>query len=98
MPVSMRAGRSCTWTCPPPRTRPVAGPTEAGPHAGGRVWPVPLPGPADTGRLARSPPAPPPDDVVVREVSVAPAGFDARFSAVGRRYRYRVTDGPADPL
>ena len=28
----------------------------------------------------------------------APAGFDARFSALGRRYVYRVTDGVADPL
>lgn len=39
-------------------------------------------------------------DVVVHRVSVAPPGFDARFSAVWRRYAYRVADTPAarDPL
>src|SRR5207248_7150159 len=37
-------------------------------------------------------------DIVVRDVSVAPDGFDARFSAVGRHYRYRVSDEPVDPL
>lgn len=33
-------------------------------------------------------------------VSVAPDGFDARFAAIWRRYRYRVADTPfgADPL
>ena len=31
-------------------------------------------------------------DVVVRRGSIAPAGFDARFSAVWRRYEYRVSD------
>jgi tRNA pseudouridine38-40 synthase len=39
-----------------------------------------------------------PGDVVVREVTAAPPGFDARFSACGRRYRYRVTDTNPDPL
>ena len=40
------------------------------------------------------------DDVAVRRVSVAPAGFDARFSALWRRYVYRIVDDPArlDPL
>jgi tRNA pseudouridine38-40 synthase len=33
-----------------------------------------------------------PSDVVVRAVRVAPAGFDARFSAVARRYCYRISD------
>jgi tRNA pseudouridine38-40 synthase len=31
-------------------------------------------------------------DVVVKRGSIAPAGFDARFSAVWRRYEYRVSD------
>ncbi len=41
-----------------------------------------------------------PPDIVVRTVGPAPAGFDARFSAVWRRYRYRICDDPAaaDPL
>ena len=41
-----------------------------------------------------------PPDVRVRSVAEAPASFDARFSALGRRYEYRVTDAPygAEPL
>lgn len=39
-------------------------------------------------------------DVRVRRVSVAPPGFDARFSALWRRYVYRLTDQTydVDPL
>ncbi len=38
--------------------------------------------------------------VEVRRVAVAPEGFDARFSALWRRYSYRIADGPVlwDPL
>jgi tRNA pseudouridine38-40 synthase len=38
--------------------------------------------------------------VVVHAVSLAPAGFDARFSALWRRYSYRIADQPRlwDPL
>ena len=38
--------------------------------------------------------------VEVHRASVAPPGFDARFSALWRRYSYRIADGPAlwDPL
>ncbi|WP_420855881.1 tRNA pseudouridine synthase A [Thermoactinospora rubra] len=41
-----------------------------------------------------------PLDVRVHRVSVAPEGFDARFSALSRRYAYRVCDaqGGVDPL
>ncbi|WP_107771935.1 tRNA pseudouridine(38-40) synthase TruA [Nocardioides sediminis] len=41
-----------------------------------------------------------PPDVRVRRATEAPEGFDARFSAVWRRYAYRVADDPAivDPL
>ncbi|MGC1208033.1 MAG: tRNA pseudouridine(38-40) synthase TruA [Ornithinimicrobium sp.] len=41
-----------------------------------------------------------PDDIVVRRVRVAPPGFDARFSALHRRYTYRLCDRPstADPM
>lgn len=39
-----------------------------------------------------------PKDVVVQRAEAAPEGFDARFSAIWRRYAYRVTDQPADPL
>ncbi|MGW9630786.1 tRNA pseudouridine(38-40) synthase TruA [Agromyces sp. NPDC055520] len=39
-------------------------------------------------------------DVVVDDIDRAPRGFDARFSAVWRRYEYRVADASArrDPL
>jgi len=41
-----------------------------------------------------------PTDVRVHRLSVAPDGFDARFSALYRRYAYRVSDAPGgvDPL
>jgi tRNA pseudouridine38-40 synthase len=71
----------------------VAGRTDAGVHAGGQVahfdGPVP-----DLQRLAGVLPA----DVRVRAAGIVPAEFDARFSALWRRYAYRVTDGPGDPL
>ena len=41
-----------------------------------------------------------PPDVRVRRVVEAPPGFDARFSALWRRYAYRIADDPelVDPL
>jgi tRNA pseudouridine38-40 synthase len=39
-----------------------------------------------------------PPDIRVRSVVRAPAAFDARFSALSRRYSYRVADGFLDPL
>lgn len=41
-----------------------------------------------------------PEDVRIYGVDVAPPGFDARFSALSRRYAYRVSDDPValDPL
>jgi tRNA pseudouridine38-40 synthase len=89
----------------------VAGRTDAGVHARGQVvhadvevaaWEA-LPGRSDRApqeaalsRLRGVLPA----DVVVHAVRVAPEGFDARFSAVRRRYLYRLCDDPsaADPL
>ncbi|MCU1581161.1 MAG: truA [Microbacteriaceae bacterium] len=39
-------------------------------------------------------------DVYVSRAAIAPPGFDARFSAIWRRYEYRVSDatGPRNPL
>ncbi len=80
-----------------------AGRTDAGVHARGQVCHVDLPagavtdgGAVLTRRLARVLPP----DLVVRSVSPAPVGFDARFAAVWRRYCYRLVDGdrPPDPL
>jgi len=37
------------------------------------------------------------DDIAIRRISPAPAGFDARFAAVWRRYVYRLADGDVRP-
>lgn len=96
--------------CDPPKLT-VAGRTDAGVHARGAVCHVDvderlydaLPGrsthsPADAAvtRLGGVLPA----DVVVHRVAPAAPGFDARFSAVARRYSYRLLDDPsaADPV
>jgi tRNA pseudouridine38-40 synthase len=76
----------------------VAGRTDAGVHATGQVAHVDLPPATDVARLPARLAGVLPADVVVRTAAFAPPGFDARFSATGRGYRYRVTDMPPDPL
>lgn len=89
----------------------AAGRTDSGVHARGQVAHVdvaavelePLPGRSDRtaedALVSRLSGILPPD-VVVRAVTRAPAGFDARFSATERRYLYRLADPTAerDPL
>jgi tRNA pseudouridine38-40 synthase len=87
----------------PPVQLTVAGRTDAGVHARGQVAHADLPAiawlevaPAILRRLAGLLPP----NVRVRSIAPAPDGFDARFSALSRRYSYRVCDdvtGP-DPL
>ncbi len=79
-----------------------AGRTDAGVHARGQVvhtdvGDVPD---AELARLLRRLNGILPADVRVRRCEVAPEGFDARFSALWRRYTYRVADRPelVDPL
>ncbi|WP_205660413.1 tRNA pseudouridine(38-40) synthase TruA [Amycolatopsis antarctica] len=99
-----------------PRSVVVAGRTDAGVHASGQVLHVdvaPLAGGMSSGRLPVDGQGIPdlermrhrwnrylPGDVRVLDASVAPDGFDARFSAIRRRYRYQVADAPwgVDPL
>ncbi|MCB7136747.1 tRNA pseudouridine(38-40) synthase TruA [Cellulosimicrobium marinum] len=89
----------------------VAGRTDAGVHARGQVAHVDLPQDRWDALPGRSDRAPGdalvarlagvlPGDVVVHRAALAPAGFDARFSALHRAYTYRVADDPAlrDPL
>ena len=83
---------------PDPPALTVAGRTDAGVHASGQVVHVDLPDATDPAVLGRRLAGVLPFDIVVRRAAVAPDGFDARFSAIGRRYRYRISDGPADPL
>lgn len=73
-----------------------AGRTDAGVHARGQVahvdvigWPADL----DTWRLNRALP----EDVRVLAITVVPNEFDARFSALWRRYTYLVSDSPIGP-
>ncbi|EME99342.1 tRNA pseudouridine(38-40) synthase TruA [Streptomyces mobaraensis NBRC 13819 = DSM 40847] len=81
----------------------VAGRTDAGVHARGQVAHVDLPVEVwaeHEDKLLRRLAGRLPHDVRVWRVAEAPAGFNARFSAIWRRYAYRVVDHPAgvDPL
>ena len=77
-----------------PRRVTAAGRTDAGVHALGQVAsfferePLPLTAYLQ-GMNALLPP-----DVAVRAASLEPDGFDARRSASGKRYRYRIENGP----
>ncbi|MBR7743047.1 tRNA pseudouridine(38-40) synthase TruA [Phycicoccus sp. BSK3Z-2] len=96
---------------PEPVRLTVAGRTDAGVHARGQVAHADVDAVAWRALPGRSDRAPEeaavtrlrgvlPVDVVVRRVTVAPDGFDARFSALRRRYLYRLADDDArhDPL
>ena len=97
-------GRVLRLPFPPKLT--VAGRTDAGVHARGQVAHLDVPAAAWSGtadspgraisRLAGVLAA----DIRVHAAGPAPAGFDARFSALWRRYSYRVCDdeAAADPL
>ena len=80
----------------------VAGRTDAGVHADHQVCHIDL-DPQQLGRLGRSDLTPArlngllPEDVRVLGVSVAPEGFDARFSATGRGYRFLIADSNCKP-
>lgn len=89
----------------------VAGRTDTGVHARGQVAHVDVPADGvapDTGRrhepaldaLRRRLNGVLDRDIRVRRVTEAPEGFDARFSAIWRRYAYRIADRPdlVDPL
>jgi tRNA pseudouridine38-40 synthase len=73
----------------------VAGRTDAGVHATGQVAHLDVAAAAWDAlaqslvrRLAGVLPA----DIRVRSIAPAPAGFDARFAAIWRRYAYRIAD------
>lgn len=89
----------------------VAGRTDAGVHARGQVAHLDLPTDVWLAVRGRMPGTPGevlvrrlagvlPPDVVVHTAAAAPEGFDARFSALSRRYAYRIADDLArvDPL
>ncbi|TDC78736.1 tRNA pseudouridine(38-40) synthase TruA [Streptomyces hainanensis] len=81
----------------------VAGRTDAGVHARGQVAHVDLPEAVwleQRDRLVRRLAGRLPSDVRVWRAAEAPPHFNARFSAIWRRYAYRVGDHPGgvDPL
>lgn len=89
----------------------VAGRTDTGVHARGQVVHVDLADDALSGAPGRGESTPEEamrrrlngvvgNDLKIHRVGEAPEGFDARFSAIWRRYAYRIADDPAlvDPL
>ncbi|MDR1386012.1 MAG: tRNA pseudouridine(38-40) synthase TruA [Propionibacteriaceae bacterium] len=96
----LRLDRPVAVTC--------AGRTDAGVHARGQVCHVDLPATVErhgqrlalVDRLAVWLSRALPDDIALRTAQVAAPGFDARFSALSRRYVYRLWDDPAavDPI
>ena len=96
---------------PEPARLVVAGRTDAGVHATGQVAHLDLPDGATVSlrdgthqsvehTLAHRLPRVLPEDVALRQVSVVEDTFDARFSAIWRRYEYRLWDDLTirDPL
>lgn len=89
----------------------VAGRTDTGVHARGQVAHLDVDEDALVAAAGRSQDSPAEallrrvngvldSDVRLHRVGVAPEGFDARFSAIWRRYAYRIADRPelVDPL
>jgi tRNA pseudouridine38-40 synthase len=77
----------------------VAGRTDAGVHARGQVASFRADDGLDVERLQRSVNGLLAPEVVLSELSRASEGFDARFSATAREYRYRIDVGPwPDPF
>jgi tRNA pseudouridine38-40 synthase len=76
-----------------------AGRTDAGVHAEGQIASFTLRHPIAPDVLVRALNARLPPDVRVRDAMPRPEGFHARFSAVGKTYRYALVDGPmVDPF
>ena len=91
----------CRGSAGTPLRLTVAGRTDAGVHARGQVAHVDAPRAlAEDDALARRLNGLLPKDVRLLRATPAPAGFDARFSALSRTYVYRIADQAAamDPL
>jgi tRNA pseudouridine38-40 synthase len=75
-----------------------AGRTDAGVHASGQVIGFTYAGRLAATDLGRALDALLPADVAVRDVRRAPDGFNPRYAARYREYRYTVWNGPRSPL
>jgi tRNA pseudouridine38-40 synthase len=77
----------------------AAGRTDAGVHAWGQVVSLEVPAGVDLTRFQRSVNALLRPAIALRQAEPAPDGFDARFSAQWRRYRYTILNRPVpDPF
>jgi tRNA pseudouridine38-40 synthase len=75
-----------------------AGRTDAGVHATGQVISFTSPGSHSAEALMEALNAMLPPDVAIRDVRRAPAGFNPRYAARYREYRYTIWNGPRSPL
>jgi tRNA pseudouridine38-40 synthase len=75
-----------------------AGRTDAGVHATGQVISFTYPGSLSAEALMQALNGTLPPDVAVRGLRRAPAGFNPRYAARYREYRYSIWNGPRSPL
>ena len=75
-----------------------AGRTDAGVHATGQVIAFTYPGSLSAEALTEALNGTLPPDVAIRDLRRAPAGFNPRYAARYREYRYSVWSGPRSPL
>ena len=75
-----------------------AGRTDAGVHATGQVIAFTYPGSLSAEALTEALNGMLPPDVAIRDLRRAPAGFNPRYAARYREYRYSIWNGPRSPL
>ena len=75
-----------------------AGRTDAGVHATGQVIAFTYPGSLSAEALTEALNGMLPPDVAIRDLRRAPAGFNPRYAARFREYRYSIWNGPRSPL
>jgi tRNA pseudouridine38-40 synthase len=75
-----------------------AGRTDAGVHAAGQVIAFTYPGSLSVEALTEALNGNLPPDVAIRDLRRAPAGFNPRYAARYRDYRYTIWNGPRSPL
>ncbi|MEO8230505.1 MAG: tRNA pseudouridine(38-40) synthase TruA [Chloroflexota bacterium] len=76
----------------------AAGRTDAGVHASGQVIAFTYRGRSSAEELGRALDVLLPADVSIGDLKRVPAGFDPRYAARYREYRYTVWNGPRSPL
>lgn len=76
----------------------MSGRTDAGVHSWGQVLHADVPDGVNPARIQKSLRTMLSPEIVVREVSIVDSSFDARYSAIWRRYRYTIlNDRNPDP-